>query len=135
MDAVKKSGALQAARDLEISSPVSLRAEIDIDRLRFSGTERQRQFQREARIAAKECGVFQMFVFESDRRFLAAVAADEGIAVAVKPGGGRVACEVDQRRLVGLRLIFHAVAVDEHAVLLVDRTAGACCSTAIAARA
>ena len=61
-----------------------------------------------------------MFVFESDRRFLTAVAADEGITVAVKPGGGRVACEVDQRRLVGLRLIFHAVAVDQHAVLLVD---------------
>lgn len=35
-------------------------------------------------------------------------------------GGGRVACEVDKRRLVGLRLIFHAVAVDEHAVLLVN---------------
>ena len=96
------------------------RAEIDIDRLRFSGTERQRQFQREARIAAKECGVFQMFVFESDRRFLTAVAADECITVAVKPGGRRVACEVDQRRLVGLRLIFHAVAVNEHAVFLVD---------------
>ena len=59
-------------------------------------------------------------MFESDRRFLTAVAADKFITVAVKPGGGRVACEVDQRRLVGLRLIFHAVAVDEHAVLLVD---------------
>ena len=100
--------------------PRQFRAEIDIDRLRFSGTERQRQFQREARIAAKKCGVFQMFVFESDRRFLTAVAADKFITVAVKPGDGRVACEVDQRRLVGLRLIFHAVAVDEHAVLLVD---------------
>ena len=98
-----------------------LRAEIDIDRLRFPGAEHQRQLQREAGIAAKECGVFQMFVFESDRRFLAAVAADKFITVAVKPGGGRVACEVDQRRLVGLRLIFHAVAVDEHAVLFVNR--------------
>ena len=95
-------------------------AEIDIDRLRFSGAERQRQFQRETGIAAEKCGVFQVFVFESDRCFLTAVAADEGITVAVKPGGRRVACEVDQRRLVGLRLIFHAVAVDEHAVLLVD---------------
>ena len=100
--------------------PRQFRAEIDIDRLRFPGAERQRQFQREAGIAAKECGVFQMFVFESDRRFLTAVAADKFVAVAVKPGGGRVACEVDQRRLVGLRLIFHAVAVDEHAVLFVD---------------
>ena len=98
-----------------------LRAEIDIDRLRFSGAERQRQLQREARIAAKECGVFQMFVFESDRRFLTAVAADEGIAVAVKSGCGHIACEVDQRRLVGLRLVFHAVAVNEHAVLFVNR--------------
>ena len=62
-----------------------------------------------------------MFVFESDRRFLTAVAADKFITVAVKPGGGRVACEVDQRRLVGLRLIFHAVAVNEHAVLFVNR--------------
>ena len=97
-----------------------LRAEIDIDRLRFSGTERQRQFQREAGIAAEKCGVFQMFVFESDRRFLTAVAADKFITVAVKPGGGRVACEVDQRCLVGLRLVFHTVAVDQHAVLLVD---------------
>ena len=96
------------------------RAEIDIDRLRFPGAERQRQLQREARIAAKECGVFQMFVFESDRRFLTAVAADKFITVAVKPGGGRVACEVDQRRLVGLRLIFHAVAINQHAVFLVD---------------
>ena len=61
-----------------------------------------------------------MFVFESDRRFLTAVAADKFITVAVKSGGGRVACEVDKRRLVGLRLIFHAVAVDEHAVLLVN---------------
>ena len=97
-----------------------LRAEINIERFCLSGAERQRQFQREARIAAEKCGIFQVLMFESDRRFLTAVAADEGIAVAVKPGGGRVACEVDQRRLVGLRLIFHAVAVDEHAVLLVN---------------
>ena len=97
-----------------------LRAEINIERFCLSGAERQRQFQREARIAAKECGVFQMFVFESNRRFLAAVAADEGITVAVKPGGRRVACEVHKRCLVGLRLVFHAVAVDQHAVLLVD---------------
>ena len=97
-----------------------LRAEINIERFCLSGTERQRQFQREARIAAKECGVFQMFVFESDRRFLTAVAADEGITVTVKPGGGRVACEVHKRCLVGLRLVFHAVAVDEHAVLFID---------------
>ena len=97
-----------------------LRAEINIERFCLSGTERQRQLQREARIAAKECGVFQMFVFESDRRFLTAVAADKFITVAVKSGGGRVACKIHQRRLVGLRLIFHAVAVDEHAVFLVD---------------
>ena len=109
------------SKGLENLVPRQFRAEIDIDRLRFSGTERQRQLQREARIAAKECGVFQMFVFESDRRFLTAVAADKFITVAVKPGGGRVACEVDQRRLVGLRLIFHAVAVNEHAVLFVNR--------------
>ena len=61
-----------------------------------------------------------MFVFESDRRFLTAVAADEGIAVAVKSGGVYIACEVDQRCLVGLRLIFHAVAINQHAVFLVD---------------
>ena len=97
-----------------------LRAEIDIDRLRFPGAERQRQLQREARVAAEKCGIFQVLMFESDWRFLTAVAADEGITVAVKPGGRRVACEVHKRRLVGLRLIFHAVAVDEHAVLLVD---------------
>ena len=98
-----------------------LRAEINIERFCLSGAERQRQFQREARIAAKECGVFQMFVFESDRRFLTAVAADKFITVAVKPGGRRVACEVHKRCLVGLRLVFHAVAVDEHAVLFVNR--------------
>ena len=59
-------------------------------------------------------------MFESDRRFLTAVAADEGITVAVKPGGRRVACEVHKRRLVGLRLVFHTVAVDQHAVLFID---------------
>ena len=97
-----------------------LRAEINIERFCLSGAERQRQLQREARIAAKKCGVFQMFVFESDRRFLTAVAADEGITVAVKPGGRRVACEVHKRCLVGLRLVFHTVAVDQHAVLFID---------------
>ena len=97
-----------------------LRAEINIERFCLSGAERQRQFQREARIAAKECGVFQMFVFESDRRFLTAVAADKFITVAVKSGGGYIACEVHKRCLVGLRLIFHAVAVDQYAVLLVN---------------
>ena len=98
-----------------------LRAEINIERFCLSGAERQRQLQREARVAAKKCGIFQVLMFESDRRFLTAVAADKFITVAVKPGGGRVACEVDQRRLVGLRLIFHAVAVNEHAVLFVNR--------------
>ena len=97
-----------------------LRAEINIERFCLSGAERQRQFQRKARIAAKKCGVFQMFVFESDRRFLTAVAADKFVAVAVKSGGGHIACEVDQRRLVGLRLVFHTVAVDQHAVLFID---------------
>ena len=62
-----------------------------------------------------------MFVFESDRRFLAAVAADKFVAVAVKSGCGHIACKIHQRRLVGLRLIFHAVAVNEHAVLFVNR--------------
>ena len=109
------------SKGLENLVPRQFRAEIDIDRLRFSGTERQRQFQREARVAAKECGVFQMFVFESDRRFLTAVAADEGIAVAVKSGCGHIACKIHQRRLIGLRLVFHAVAVDQNAVLFVDR--------------
>ena len=98
-----------------------LRAEINIERFCLSGAERQRQLQREARVAAEKCGIFQVLMFESDRRFLTAVAADKFITVAVKPGGGRVACEVDQRRLVGLRLIFHAVAVNEHAVLFVNR--------------
>ena len=61
-----------------------------------------------------------MFVFKSDRRFLTAVAADKFVTVAVKSGCGHIACEVDQRRLVGLRLIFHAVAINQHAVFLVD---------------
>ena len=108
------------SKGLENLVPRQFRAEIDIDRLRFPGAEHQRQLQREAGIAAKECGVFQMFVFESDRRFLAAVAADKFITVAVKPGCGHIACKIHQRRLVGLRLIFHAVAVNEHAVFLVD---------------
>ena len=98
-----------------------LRAEINIKRFCLSGAERQRQLQREARVAAKECGVFQMFAFESDRRFLAAVAADKFVAVAVKSSCGHIACKIHQRRLVGLRLVFHAVAVNEHAVLFVNR--------------
>ena len=98
-----------------------LRAEIDIDRLRFTGTERQRQLQRKARVAAEKCGIFQVLMFESDRRFLTAVAADKFVAVAVKSGCGHIACKIHQRRLVGLRLIFHAVAVNEHAVLFVNR--------------
>ena len=61
-----------------------------------------------------------MFVFESDRRFLAAVAADKFVAVAVKSGCGHIACKIHQRRLIGLRLVFHTVAVDQHAVLFVD---------------
>ena len=61
-----------------------------------------------------------MFAFESDRRFLTAVAADKFVAVAVKSSCGHIACKIHQRRLIGLRLVFHAVAVDEHAVLLVD---------------
>ena len=97
-----------------------LRAEIDIDRFCFSGAERQRQLQCEARVAAEKCGIFQVLMFESDRRFLTAVAADKFVAVAVKSGGGYIACEVDQRCLVGLRLVFHTVAVNQHAVLFID---------------
>ena len=97
-----------------------LRAEINIERFCLSGAERQRQLQREARVAAEKCGIFQVLMFESDRRFLAAVAADKFITVAVKPGCGHIACKIHQRRLIGLRLVFHTVAVDEHAVLFID---------------